>query len=105
MIKEFIICGCQDGSLRVINTINKNKRISYKITDAKYSHEGSKITVMTKDTMGKIWTASEDGKLIMWDRVRLFTQLTNENSFIEENVEEIDQNGQKQVKKLGFVKM
>lgn len=83
MMKGHIICGCSDGSLRVINPISKNKDISYKVIGGKHSHEGSKITVMTKDAHGMVWTASEDGKIIMWIRTYLFTELENEKNYTE----------------------
>ena len=58
MVKGFIICGCNDGNLRVIIPTSAYKKISYKIVGTQNFHEGSKITAITKDSDGMIWTAS-----------------------------------------------
>jgi hypothetical protein len=75
MVKGFIICGCSDGNLRVIIPTSVHKKISYKIIGTQNLHEGCKITAITKDADGMIWTASENGKVMRWDRSKLFTNL------------------------------
>ena len=50
---------------------------------------------MTKDKLGRLWTASEDGKVIMWDRLTFFKHLINESCYREEDVEIINRQGER----------
>ena len=79
----------------MINISSKNKKNIYKVVGSKYSHQGSAITVMTKDKLGRLWTASEDGKVIMWDRLTFFKHLINESCYREEDVEIINRQGER----------
>ena len=79
----------------MINISSKNNKNIYKVVGSKYSPEGSAITVMTKDKLGRLWTASEDGKVIMWDRLTFFKHLINESCYREEDVEIINRQGER----------
>ena len=49
-------------------------------------HHTNAITVMSKDSYGRLWTCSEDSKVLVWDRTKFFSHLMQESYYHEETI-------------------
>ena len=81
-IDQFIFVGCTNGNIGVINEQKETFHLvsTQKWEDKQMFHK-EYISSMQVDKKGNLWTASGNGRILIWNKTKLISALLNDKNY------------------------